>query len=297
MGNTNINIYDVLYNVKSSQALSKLGAASKITKAYATGFSGVAGSTITQRTITVSRVQAEMEENGGVFFNTIMGELLKLGVDKDDFSGTELQNIVAQIYLNSVKSDLDRQLWLGDTASGSGDYSIYDGIFKKYASLPNGQKLVGAVGALGTDAAVTEFEQMLAAAPYELLEQIEAGTSNVVLEVSYSYAQNYRETLQAKGTEMGNTALINGVPRLMWNGIPLIVHTSWDKHISADALATDVHRAILHNPKNVAIATDLESNNLELWYNIDEQKVRARYEYVMGVQYKTDKLAVISLSA
>ena len=61
MGNTNINIYDVLYNVKSSQAISKLGAASKITKAYATGFSGVAGSTITQRTITVSRVQAELE--------------------------------------------------------------------------------------------------------------------------------------------------------------------------------------------------------------------------------------------
>jgi hypothetical protein len=298
MGNVNLRDFDTMYNVKSAQALSKMGAANKVTKAYSKGFSGVAGSTVTQRVVSPVRVEAEIGEDGGVFYNSILGEFLKLGVSKDDFTGTQLQQIVAQLFLNGVQSDLNRQVWLNDTASGSADYNLYDGIFKQYASLPAGQKLVGAIGALGTDAAVTEFEQMLAAAPYEMKEKIEMGdASGVVLEVSYSYAQNYRETLQAKGTEQGNTRLIDGVAQLMWNGIPIKVHTEWDKWISADTLSTDVHRAVLHDPKNVAVATDLESTNLEFWYNIDEQEVRMRYGYIMGTQYKTDELAVTSISA
>jgi len=215
-------------------------------------------------------------------------------LNKDDITGTLMQEIVSTVFTVGADRDLNRQLWLGDTASGNADYSPYNGIFKNYASLPAGQKIVGAVGALGTDAAIGAFESLYAAAPDELLEM----QGEAVLEVSGTMADNFRETLEAKGVSEGFMAIVDGIPQLKWRGINIIVHREWDTHIAGDSLATDVHRAVFHVRKNVAIGTDInEVGGADVWYNKDEKENRFRMEYVIGTNYKNDELACTYISA
>lgn len=293
INNPMLSDFDVMYGVKGSFKLNKFASLDKITKANAAGFSGQTGATLTQRSITVSRCEAEASQDGDTFYNTIYGEVLKSGNSKDDIDGTLIRQIASQIFTNGTQRDLNRQLWFGDTA-GAADYSIYDGIFKNYASLPAGQKVVGAVGALATDAAIGAFETMYAAAPDELLEM----KGDIVLEVSRTVADNFRETLEAKGVSEGFMAIVDGIPQLRWRGMRIIEHPEWDTHITADSLATDVHRIVMHVRKNVVVGTDLDQvGGVDFWYNKDEKENRMRMNYVLGTNYKNDELAVTYISA
>jgi hypothetical protein len=171
VGNSALDYFEILTGVTSSQKLDKFGSYEKITKAEASGFSAATGSaSYTQRTISVARMEAEVEQAGGAFWNSVKGEVLRLGLNKDDISGTVLQQIVATLMLTGVKRDLERQLWFGDAASGSADYNAYTGILKGLAGLPAGQKLDITSGTLATDKAKDTFQAQLDAMPDEGLE-------------------------------------------------------------------------------------------------------------------------------
>lgn len=289
-----LEIFEVMTNVRSSQKLQKFSSVEKITKAHSAGFSGSTGSTLTQRTISVARVEAEVEQDAETFFNTIMGELLKLGTAKDDLTDTLLQEIVASIMMKGIDRDWQRQIWLADTASGSTDYNIYDGIFKQLASLPGGNKIVFPAGAIATDGAVAEFEKLKDIASDELLEQ----RADTVLLVSRSVADNYRASLRSGGTEAAFSNLQSGTPSLSWDGFEVIEMANWDTHISADALATDVHRVVMTVKSNIVIATDFGANSgAEFWYDMNDQVNRFRLGYVAGTNYKNDELTVTDIAA
>ncbi len=294
LGDQNMSRFDVMLNVKSSFKLQKFASLEKITKAYSSGFTGSTGSSLGQREIVMSRVKAEVEQEANTFYNTIVGDWLAAGNDIDNLDGTMLQEIIAEIMGRGLKRDNSRQLWFNDTASGSADYDIYDGIFKNYASLPAAQKITGPVGALAADAAVAQMQAAIDAAPDELREL----KSEAVLEISGSYADNYRATLRSTGTEIADGVLRNGEEMLSYDGYPIIVHREWDTHISADSLATDPHRIVLHVPKNVAVGTDLGGEaTANFWYNPDLILNRFRATYAIGTQYKNDELAVTNISA
>lgn len=292
--NSALEFFDVMMNVRSNTKLQRFTQIEKVTKAYVKGFNGATGSVLDQRAINVSRVEAEVEQEADVFFNTIMGELLKLGTAKDDLSDTDLQMIIAQIMMKAVSRDFERMIWLNDTGSASADYDTYDGIFKQLEALPAPQMLTGPIGALSADDAVAQFELTYAAATKEMKED----RSSLKMFVSCSYADNYRQSLQSGGTEAAFGNLQGGVDRLFWNGIEVVEMANWDTHIAGDALATDVHRIVLTNVSNIVIATDIESNNgAEFWYSLDDQCNRFRFGYVAGTQYRTDEMSVTNISA
>ncbi len=305
VGNPVTDIFHVIQDVKGSIKLDKFSKLEKITKAYSKGFSGDGGSVYDQKTLTVVRAKAEASQGGNAFWSSVKGEALRRGYQKDDIDGTVLKEIVADTFRSAVIRDLNRQLFFGDVTLGDpgGDataqalaenYRLYDGIFKVLEGLPSGQKLTIDAGALGIDAALSTFEAMYDAAPPELLELEE----DAVIMVSRSMAQNYRESLQniGWGTETANTALINGVPTLTWNGIPVIERREWDTHIAIDSLATDPHRAIFTVKNNIVIGTDYNEGEAEEWYNQDEEENRMRVKYVVGVQYLNDELTVTALA-
>lgn len=302
VGNKAFDYFEILTNVKSSQKLDKFGTLDKITKAEASGFSGsvTGGNLYTQKTITVARMEAEVEQAGGAFYNSVKGELLKSGLNKDDISGTVLQQIVADIMLRGVQRDLERQIWFGDTASGSANYSAYSGIFKALAGLPAAQKLAIASGALGTDVAIAEFQSMIDAMPSEGLEN----RADLCFFASRSLCDNYRASLRAGGQELAYLSLTDGTANLSFQGIPIVEMGLWDTVITSDAADIapslqnnannfDGHCAVLTVKNNIVIATDYEQvNGADLWYNKDEKYNRFRFEYVVGVNYKNDELTV-----
>jgi hypothetical protein len=291
--NSALQYFDVLMNIRSNTKLQRFTQIEKITKAYVKGFNGSTGSVLDQRAINVARVEAEVEQEADTFFNTIMGELLKLGTAKDDLSDTELMRIIAEIMMKAVSRDFERMIWLGDTA-GAADYNPYDGIFKNLAGLPAGQKLVFPAGAIAVDGAIAQFELVKAAAPNELREN----RANTKIFVSQSVADNYRESLRSGGTEQAFTNMQGGTPTLTWDGFEIVEMANWDTHISADALATDVHRIVMTDVSNIVIGTDIDSNNgADFWYDKTDQCNRFRLGYVAGTQYRTDELTVTNIAA
>jgi hypothetical protein len=130
----------VIPNVESAMKLNYFGAAQKILKAYAKGFSGAAGTTYTQRTLTTYRLKAEAADDALEFYQTVFEQ----GLRKDDWNNldaTQLKEIIAQLYRNAVKADVFRQFWLSDTnketvssgvisGTADADYNVYDGIWK-----------------------------------------------------------------------------------------------------------------------------------------------------------------------
>jgi len=128
----------VIPNIQSSQKLNYFGAASKLLKAYAKGFSGAAGTTYTQRTITTYRLKAEAADDALEFYQTVFEQGLRTD-DWNNLDETMLKEIIIQIYRNAVASDVYRKFWLDDpyketvssgtqTGTADADYnSITDG--------------------------------------------------------------------------------------------------------------------------------------------------------------------------
>jgi len=303
VGNSALDYFEILTGVTSSQKLDKFGSYEKITKAEASGFSGATGAAnYTQRTISVARMEAEVEQAGGAFWNSVKGEVLRLGLNKDDISGTILQQIVASLMLTGVKRDLERQLWFSDatTPSGSADYSAYDGIFHSLKALPSAQRLTITTGVPATDLAKDTMQLMINAMPNEGLEN----RADLVYFMTRSMADNYRATLAAGGQELAYISMTDGTKQLSYQGIPIVEMGLWDSVIAADAAslslacgntaeAFDGHIIVLTVKNNICVATDYNSvSGADMWYNKDEKFNRFRFEYVIGTNYKNDELTV-----
>jgi hypothetical protein len=309
VGNSALDYFEIMTGVKSSQQLDKFSTLSKITKAEASGFTGATGVTMTQRSVAVARMEAEVEQAGGAFWNSIKAELLRTGNNKDDISGTKLQSIVADIMLRGVKRDLERQLWFGNTNAvgvGASDYTPYNGIFAQLSGLPGGQKLAIASGALGANVAQAEFDAQLVAMPSEGLEN----RADLVFFATRSMCDNYRATLSATATDSSYSALVGGVPVLAYQGIPIVEMGLWDSVIAADGGAGttllaascnngvqdfDAHISVLTVKNNIVVATDYDSvSGADMWYNKDQKMNRFRFEYVIGTNFKNTELTVVS---
>ena len=131
-------------NIKDNEKLDFFDKLSKITKAYAQGtsFSSSTGVTITQKTLTVEDMKAEVKQNGKAFLNYVKESLLSKGYKENDITGTLFEEIVAAIFMDALKADLQRQIFFGDTtktttssdiASATADvhYNVYNGFWTR----------------------------------------------------------------------------------------------------------------------------------------------------------------------
>jgi len=153
-------IVTVRTDIKNSEKLDFIDNLEKITKAYAQGtsFTSSTGVTITQKTLSVVDMKAQVEQNGKAFLNYVKESLLKKGVDENDIADTLFEQIIMEIYMAGMARDLQRQIFFGDTvketrSSGvptgtlDADYKEYNGFWTRIindfdsAALPSGQYL------------------------------------------------------------------------------------------------------------------------------------------------------------
>lgn len=299
LGGDDVQMFNVVTDAKSSYKLQKYGSLEKITVAQADGFTGSSGSSTTQRTINLTRLNAEGEQSASEFFGKIDGELLRRGIDRQNIEGTVLAEIILGIFTKGVMRDKNRQFWFADTASGDANYSAYDGIMKQLQSLPAAQRLVFPAGAtIAAGVAEAQFQLMKDAAPNEMMENL----NDVVILATRDVVENYLKFLKALGTERAHIQTENGQQRLFWDGIEVISMPEWDSHLAADAADTgivgntDPHRAIMTVKSNIEVATDFDNFGLETWYNQDLQKYRFRADYTIGTNYRNDEHSVINFA-
>lgn len=166
-------IVNVRTDLKTGEKLDMISKLSKITKGYAqgTGFTASTGVTITQKTVSVVTMKAEVHQNGRAFLNYVKQEALRSGYSENDINGTVFEQIVLQVFMRGLMADLNRQLFFGDvkkevitsdapTGTLDEHYKEYDGLWTRVINdiisgeIPSAQRYDVNISALQDQVAV-----------------------------------------------------------------------------------------------------------------------------------------------
>jgi len=130
--------------IKSREKLDFFASLEKITRAYAQGssFSSTGAVALTQKTLTVSDMKAQIEQNAKAFEDSVKQQLLASGYKQNDLLESDrlLEQVVLTVYMQGLKADMQRQIWFGKTnaetfssniptGTADVDYNIYQGFF------------------------------------------------------------------------------------------------------------------------------------------------------------------------
>lgn len=150
-----------------------------------------------------------------------------------------------------------------------------------------------AAQALGTDEAINTFKLMYEGSNKVLKSLM--GKKMVRLYVTDTMIENYQSTLEALGTEAAHKAIVDGIERLTWRGIPLIP-MDIDAYLSADFNEPYPHRAIMTVPDNLCLVVNGASDLAEtrFWFNEDENTNRQRTQFEFGADYILPELVTVA---
>ena len=298
---------DVMTGIKGNTYLDHFSAGSYLTTADAgASFSGDAGTVYTNPQISPNRVEVEIAMSGNNYYNKVKGQVLRSGTNKDNVDGTVLKQIGAEILMQGIKADFNRQLFFGDTTTGlsiNGDFSVYKGIFEAVQHSVADAQITVATYATGTNSAIAALAAVYASATAELKELPKR------FYVSGKIADDYVTDLTAKGVSPAYDDLQNGIPKLSYLGIPIVVRRDWDvvlttkyAHVQEIQLAAGTDtvgsgalgaRILLIADNAMVVGTDFNEANVESWYNQDEKEFRFRMGYTCGTVLLDAKMASV----
>lgn len=288
-------------DIQSSKTFYKTGRLNKITKKRVACNTGdtASGVPIDNVVLTVTPMEAELSQCISVFEGTIYEAALKKGYDIYNLEGTQLQELILEIFGAAVANDLYRQFMLGDTTLSNADYSAYDGLFKKLKTgYLNGD------GTTRVAATISSTDLNSTNIVATLDTYVNAQKSPLKYNVSNSDKRMYvtdpvYRAWESKLTELGSlesskTQLVDGIEALKFRGIPMVNLNQIDEYIGLDfatgspaSASTIINRIVLTNPQNHIIGTDMmtDSTNAELWYERKDKKNYMRLDYKAGYEY------------
>jgi hypothetical protein len=288
--------FNVRTDIQNQEKVYMVGSLSKITKKYQSCSNSETARTndtrsipITEKTITTVPLEVNLELCADVFTATFLDQVRKSGLDVNDLTGTQIEEITLQIVRQAMAEDFFRIISFGDTSSVDAHYQQLNGLWRTVFNNINSycistRKTIGS-GSLGTDAAHDKLWELYQDAP-NVLKQLPE--SDRVYYVTGSIYDNLLRTYSKLGqTEAQFTNLVNGQKRMLFNGIPVIPMRSWDTWISADLGNFAPHRIVYTTPKNhiIGIEADSDFNEVRTWYQPKEDMNYIRAKYRAGYQF------------
>ena len=297
VSNNDLTHFDVMTDISGiSIKLDKYAALKDVTKAMGTECF-VADADRSQNdhvTLTLCRLEVEHAQQGHALFNHIKSTLMRTGVSRNDLTGTLLMEIVSELLMGGIMRDFSTILWWGESTGGAGTQGLCNGIWEAVNGIPAAQ-IVAESGVI-----LTDLEKMMAARTNEL------AASEQVMFVSRAFADAYKSALQAAGTHTAAYAdLQGGINALRYNGIEMIVKPDWDVNIATygatlssngPSATTKTKAAMILAKDALAVGTDWNVQDVDMWYNKDCKENRFRMNYSLGVALKDDSLAVTCVS-
>ena len=149
-----------------------------------------------------------------------------------------------------------------------------------------------AQAALTTDEAQDTFKEMFRNAHKGLRKVPKA---QMRYYATRSMIENYEDTLTADTLESARSAIIDGVKRWMYNGVP-ILEMDIDDEIADDFEGAYPHRAILSTPQNLALVISTGNNFAEtkFWFNPDENENRQRAQFEFGADFIIPEAVIVA---
>jgi hypothetical protein len=231
----------------------------------------------TQRTITVGKIKVEEKICPKDLEAYFTQEALKAGSNYEDFGNADFQAAFLAKKNARIAAQLETALWQGDTTSGTANLNKFDGLSKLIvAGSPvdanvSGYTGVATISTITQSNVVAATEGIFKAIPAAVLAKgdvkIFVGNDWYRLLImayralnlfAYNPQDSQAQTFILPGTNI-EIVSVNGL-----NG-------------TGDAFAISL--------SNIALAVDLvdEENNYKMWYSEDNNDVRFRVNFKMGV--------------
>jgi hypothetical protein len=293
VSNNDLTHFDVMTDISgSSITLDKYSALKDVTKAMGAACfeADATQSTNSNVVLTLCRLEVEHAQQGHALFNHIKSQLMRQGISRNDLTGTMLMEMISKLLMDGIMRDFSTILWWGQTASGYGTQDLCNGIWEAVNGIPAAQ-IVAETGVV-----LTDLENMMAARTNEL------AASDQVMFCSRAFADAYKSALQAAGTHTAAYAdLQGGINALRYNGIEMIVKPDWDVNIAqygatlssnGPSSVNNTKAAMILAKDAIAVGTDWNIQDVDMWYNKDCKENRFRMNYSLGVALKDNSLAV-----
>ena len=283
----------LLPKTKSSVAVPKL-ATNATFQSDACGWNASGTTTLSQSTVTVGKIKLEEAICVKDFEAYFSQESLKAGSTPEDMGWAEFADKFASQKNKMIAKQLETAIWQGDTTGTNTNTNTnkFDGLIKLIdAGSPVDANVTGYTGATGTIATITGanvvscIQAVYKAIPVEIVDaedtHIFVGNDVYRLAVlayqaldlfNYKLDANADQMFVIPGTNV-KLAAVNGL-----NG-------------TGDIYATTL--------SNIALAFDLEAeeDNYSLWYSKDNNEMRYRVAFKLGVNVAYTTLCVKFKSA
>ena len=268
----------VIPNVKSSVAI-PLMETDAVFAAQSCSFDASGTTTFSQRTITVGKIKVEEKICPKDFENYFLQEALKSGSTYEDFGNADFQKAFFDKKNARIASQLETAIWQGDATGATANTNKFDGLQKLIAAgSPVDANVSGYTGITGSAVATVTASNVIActegiykAIPVAVLSKgdVKIFVGNDwyrLLILAYRalnmFSYNPQDSQAASFILPGTNVEIVSV-----NGL----------NTTGDAYAISL--------SNIAMAVDLldEENSYKMWYSEDNNDVRYRVEFKLGV--------------
>lgn len=311
--------FRVILGVKSKVKLYFLGRLGKVLMPYTKGFQGGKLAEKLQKVLSLSEFKAEASYDKHDYFDMIYYELANQGgIKQNDIDGTPIADAERKIFFEQLKQDVIANFWLGDTSKvhtaagtypdgtaytiGSPDkyYNQIDGIITRLVEDSqvdntdiNKILKIDLPATLTTDTAENTMKEMFRKAPKVLKKLKDKGLLRFYC--TDGILDNYEDSLTEGLLESVRTAKINGVERMLWNGIPLLP-LDISEQLAADFPDSPQEFIILTTPDNLCLVLNVQSKFSEtrFWFNPDENENRQRTQFEFGADYVLPELVVVA---
>lgn len=276
----------------------------KILRKYSTcGFSAAGGvTTITDKTLTVKKIKANVEECVDTWDGTIFNEMMKTGVDRNDLSGTTIDDIIMRQFKNGIRSDVHRIAWFADENDADADWNQCDGWITNF---------VDNSASIGTscfiDMNATSFESgdtLATGGALGLLRQMYESQTAVLravpnnekaFYVTNTVIDNYATTLENQNNIEGQRYIQDGVAKYYFRGIELKPVPEWDTnladstnpHYTGSGLSIGSNLIVYTAKDNLQFGSDITDHTAELkarYADDDDEKMKLITKFKLGFQ-------------
>lgn len=234
--------------------------------------------TFSQRSITVGKIKVEEKICVKDMEAYFLQEALKSGSTYEDFGNADFQKAFLDKKNARIASQLETAIWQGDTQSATANLNKFDGLIKLIgAGSPVDANVSGYTGIATITGGITASNVIAATEGiYKAIPAAVLAKGDVKIFVGNDW---YRTLIMAYRAEK----MFAYNPQDSMAGSFILPATSTEI-VSVNGL-NGTNKGYAISLSNLALAVDLEGeeNNYKMWYSEDNNDVRFRCEFKVGV--------------
>lgn len=275
----------VLYNMPVPTTVQLWDGQRNILQKYTTaGWSGGAAATKYQKTLSLSRVKAELGFSAADYFSMVYEKIAaRADVNMDDLTGSELEQAETALFRQAVAENIRATMWVGNTAASSG-YNTFNGFLRALDAGVTAEAFYDKSfqsTALTDPAYVVElFDDLWKNADTRIQDMKAEG--QLAFFVTSDLYFLYEKYLDSKGVDAAYSGSVDGRQGLAYHGIPVV-----DVRLGNYLTGTSYPKSfcLLTDRRNLVLAVntaDFPGNEVRMWYNPDQMENRQRAVFMAG---------------